>query len=65
MVLALPILENLFRVHLDTLKEAGMYDDELEDKLRLLFQQYFPADLSFPSDLLKQDPDIAMEQRFI
>ena len=65
MGLALPILENLFRVHLDTLREASMYDGELEDKLRLLFQQYFPANLSFPTDLLKQDPDVAMEQRFI
>jgi aspartokinase/homoserine dehydrogenase 1 len=45
---ALPILENLYQVHLDTLREAGMYDEGLESKLRALFESYFPLELEFP-----------------
>ena len=62
---ARPILEELFRVHSQTLREAWMLDGELEGKLRFLFETYFPWDLSFPADLLKQHPWFAKEQRFV
>lgn len=62
---ATPILENLFRVHRETLEEAGMYDTELGVKLRGLFEQYFPHDLEFPEVNLQQHPKHAIEQRFI
>lgn len=62
---ALPILENLFQVHRETLEEAGMHDTEIENKLRTLFEQYFPHDLEFPEAYLKQHPRHAIEQRFI
>ena len=42
-----------------------MYDNELEGKLRNLFESYFPRDLEFPEAYLKQHPDHASEQRFI
>lgn len=32
------ILENLFQVHIETLKEAGMFDNDLYEKLRELFE---------------------------
>jgi aspartate kinase len=62
---AKPILEKLFRVHIDTLREAWMADSELEAKLRSLFAQYFPDDLHFPEDLIKQHPGYAKEQVFV
>lgn len=40
-----PILEELFRVHIDTLKQAGMYDAFLEHILEKLFHETFPRDL--------------------
>lgn len=52
------ILENLFQVHIETLKEAGMFDDELYEKLRELFEWYFPVDLELGNDIQK-------EQQFI
>ncbi len=45
---AIDILKNLQRVHIETLQDAGMYDDELADKLEVLFEQYFPENLMFP-----------------
>lgn len=45
---ALSILENLYTVHIETLKEAWMYDSELESHLRVLFETYFPDSLIFP-----------------
>lgn len=42
------ILENLFDVHMQTLKDAQMYDPHLEEKLRSLFSLYFPNNLTFP-----------------
>ena len=63
--LASPILENLFAVHLDTLREIGVYTSELADQVRKLYDEYFPRNLSFPADLLRQHPDIAKEQRFM
>ena len=62
---ALKILNNLFNVHIQTLKDAQMYDPHLEDKLRSLFASYFPTNLVFPSDLLKQNLSSAQEQRFV
>lgn len=59
------ILENLFSVHIQTLKDAQMYDPDLEEKLRSLFASYFPTNLVFPSDLLKQNLSSTQEQRFV
>lgn len=50
---------------METLREAGMYDSELEGKLRNLFEDYFPQNLEFPEAYLKQHPDNATEQKFI
>jgi hypothetical protein len=65
MSVALPILEGLFRAHLDTLKAAKMHDSTLEEKMRVLFDQFFPENLAYPTDLFKGDIASAQEQRFI
>lgn len=65
MSVALPILRKLFQVHLDTLKEAGMHDSTLEDKIYTLFTRSFPENLAYPTDLFKGDIASAQEQRFI
>ena len=52
---ASPILETLFRVHRETLQYAGMFDSELDDKLRILFETYFPRNLRFLDTLSEQD----------
>lgn len=62
---AMPILENLFRVHRETLEEAGMYDARLGERIRNLFEQYFPQDLEFPETYLPQDRNASIEQQFI
>lgn len=59
------ILENLFQIHIQTLKETKMYDPDLEEKLRFLFSSYFPYDLAFSPDLLEQALSSTQEQRFI
>lgn len=59
------ILENLFQIHIQTLKEAKMYDPDLEEKLRFLFSSYFPYDLAFSPDILEQALTSVQEQRFI
>lgn len=58
---AMPILKNLHRVHIDTLQDAGMYDNDLADKLQVLFEQYFPKNLVFPT----AHTNITKEQRFV
>jgi aspartokinase len=62
---ALSILKGLFKVHLDTLKDADIHDNELEQKLRELYDRSFPKDLSYPIDIIKGDVDILKEQRFV
>lgn len=59
------ILENLFQIHIQNLKEAKMYDPDLEEKLRFLFSSYFPYDLAFSPDILEQALTSVQEQRFI
>ena len=44
---ASPILEALYRVHRETLQEANMLDNDLDNKLRILFEMYFPKSLTF------------------
>jgi aspartate kinase len=63
---ALPILENLYRVHIDTLKESWMYDSELEEELATLFDVYFHPDFrnvhnSFDNLLLTSE----LEKQFV
>jgi hypothetical protein len=65
MSVALPILRKLFQVHIDTLKEAGMHDNVLEDKIYTLFTRSFSEDLAYPTDLVKGNIASAQEQRFV
>lgn len=62
---ARPILDELFRVHQATLKEAWMLDSELEDKLHALFEATFPHDLDLWAELTREFPWYAKEQRFV
>jgi aspartokinase len=59
------ILSHLYEVHIQTLKDAQMYDDKLEHTLSALFEQYFPHNLSIPEDITQKAPGYALEQRFV